>query len=160
MRILGIDPGLANTGLAVIQLEKHRYTLDSTELVKTTPTQSESDRLLSIFKSVYETCNTEAHIDAVAIEKVFHNHNVTSSITTGKAIGACIVAAAQHGIPIIELTPQQVKKASGLTLTKANKENLVRAASGIFRIKLTSHHVADAALCGLAGLLHYRRPTA
>ena len=154
--LLGIDPGIANTGLAVVAFEKHDYTLGKTLLVKSTPKHSESIRLLKIYETVYEILDTqELDIDAVAIEKVFHNKNVSSSIKTGKAIGAALTAAAQHDIPVIELTPQQVKSASGLS-TKSKKNNLIRAASGIFRTEITSHHIADAALCGLAACLKIR----
>ena len=156
--ILGIDPGIANTGLGVVALDKHRYTLKKTLLVKSTPKPPESLRLLKIYEAVYEILNTEASsINAVAIEKVFHGQNVSSSISTGKVIGTAIIAAAQHDIPVIELTPQQVKSASGLS-TKANKDNLVRAASGIFKTEIKNHHTADAALCALAGILQHRIP--
>ena len=143
--VLGIDPGIANTGLEVVAFEKHGYTLEKTELVKSTPKHPESLRTKGL------------DIDAVAIEKVFHNSNVTSSITTGKAICAALTAAAQHDIPVIELTPSQVKTASGLS-SRANKENLVRAASRIFKTKIKSHHTADASLCTLAGILQHRIP--
>ena len=103
--ILGIDPGIAHTALGVVSSEKHRYTLKQTELVKSTPKQPESLRLLKIYEAVYETLDA-LDIGAVAIEKVFHGKNVSSSISTGKAIGAALTAAAQHNIPVIELTPQ------------------------------------------------------
>ena len=155
---LGIDPGIANTGLAVVAFDKNCYTLKKTLLVKSTPKQDESHRLLKIYEAVYEILDTEApSITSVAIEKVFHNKNVSSSISTGKAIGAAIIAASQHDIPIIELTPQAVKKASGLS-HRADKDNLIRAASGIFKTQIKSHHTADAALCGLAGILQHRIP--
>ena len=156
--ILGIDPGIANTGLGVVAFDKNCYTLKKTLLVKSTPKQDERHRLLKIYEAVYEILDTEApSINAVAIEKVFHNKNISSSISTGKVIGTAIIAAAQHDIPVIELTPQQVKSASGLS-TKANKDNLVRAASGIFKTEIKNHHTADAALCALAGILQHRIP--
>ena len=157
--ILGIDPGIANTGLGVVALDKHRYTLKKTLLVKSTPKQPESLRLLKIYEAVYDILNTEASsINAVAIEKFFHGQNVSSSISTGKVIGTAIIAAAQHDIPVIELTPQQVKSASGLSNKETNKDNLIRAASGIFKTQIKSHHTADAALCALAGILQHRIP--
>ena len=157
--IVGIDPGIAHTGIGVVAFEKHGYTLKKTELVKSTPKHPESLRLLKIYEAVYEILDTKGlDIDAVAIEKVFHNSNVTSSITTGKAIGAALTAVAQHDIPVIELTPQQVKSASGLSNKETNKDNLIRAASGIFKTQIKSHHTADAALCALAGILQHRIP--
>ena len=158
-KALGIDPGIANTGLAVVAFEKHGYTLISTKLVKSTPKHSESLRLLKIYEAVYEILDMqELDINTVAIERVFHNKNVSSSITTGKAIGAALTAAAKHDIPVIELTPQKVKKASGLSNKETNKNNLIRAASGIFKTQIKSHHTADAALCALAGILQHRIP--
>ena len=156
--VLGIDPGIAHTGMGVVAFEKHGYTLKKTLLVKSKPDQPESLRLLKIYEAVYEILDTKGlDIDAVGIERVFHNRNVSSSITTGKAIGAALTAAAQHDIPVIELTPSQVKTASGLS-SRANKENLVRAASRIFKTQIKSHHTADAALCALAGILQHRIP--
>ena len=110
MLMLGIAPGIANTGLAVVELEKHTYHLRKTQLITSTPKETESVRLLNIFEAVYETLDTKGlDITAVAIEKVFHNKNVSSSIKTGKAIGVSVLSAAgQHDIPVIELTPLQV----------------------------------------------------
>ena len=157
MLMLGVDPGIANTGLAVVELEQHTYHLRTTQLIKSTPKETESNRLLNIFEAVYEILNTKGlDIDAVAIEKVFHNKNVTSSIKTGKVIGAVLCAAAQHNIPVIELTPQQVKKASGLS-GKANKNNLLRSASHIFGKDIATHHEADACFCAVAGILQTRK---
>lgn len=152
--ILGIDPGIANTGLAVVALENQAYRLEKNLLVKSTPKETESVRLLNIWEAVHEILDGQA-IDAVAIEKVYHNKNVSSSIKTGKAIGAAILPAAHYDIPVFQLTPQQVKCASGLS-TRAHKKNLIRAVSRIFRTEIENHHIADAALCALAGILQLR----
>lgn len=154
---LGIDPGIGNTGLAVVELDKHNYHLRTIQLITSTPKETESNRLLNIFEAVYEILNTpEMSIEAVAIEKVFHNKNVTSSIKTRKAIGAVLCAAGQHDLPVIELTPQQVKCASGLS-SKANKQNLIRAASRLFGKQIATHHEADAAFCAVACILQARK---
>ena len=156
MQILGVDPGIAHTAIAVVQFSKQRYELLSSQLVKTNPQLTDSNRLLTIFEAVYETLNRKGlDIEAVAIEKVFHGKNVSSSITTGKVIGAVSCVAAQLEISVLELTPQAVKKASGLG-TKAAKEEMIIMASRIFKNDFTNHHEADAALCALAGLLKKR----
>ena len=118
--------------------------------------EPEAQRLRKIYDAV-DALLAEHTIDGAAIERVFHNKNISSGISTGKVIGAALTAAAQHNIPVIELTPQQVKSASGIS-TKANKDNLIRAASGIFKTQIKSHHTADAALCALAGILQHRIP--
>ena len=118
--------------------------------------EPEAQRLRKIYDAV-DALLAEHTIDGAAIERVFHNKNISSGISTGKVIGAALTAAAQHNIPVIELTPQQVKSASGIS-TKANKDNLIRAASGIFKTQIKSHHTADASLCALAGILQRRCP--
>ena len=88
---LGVDPGIANTGIAVVELEKHTYHLRTSRLITSTPKETESNRLLNIFEAVYEALDTKGlDITTVAIEKVFHNKNVSSSIKTSKAIGAVL----------------------------------------------------------------------
>ena len=106
--IVGIDPGIAHTGIGVVAFEKHGYTLGKTELVKSTPKHSESIRLLKIYETVYEILDTqELQITAVAVEKVFHNKNVSSSIKTGKAIGAALTAAGEKCVGSIKQGNQQ-----------------------------------------------------
>ena len=119
--------------------------------------EPEAQRLRKIYDAV-DALLAEHTIDGAAIERVFHNKNISSGISTGKVIGAALTAAAQHDIPVIELTPQQVKSASGLSNKETNKDNLIRAASGIFKTQIKSHHTADAALCALAGILQHRIP--
>ena len=150
-KILSIDPGIANTGIAIVQRKAQAYKLIKTRLVQTKPTEAEPARLLQIYNTVKEALETE-DITAVAIEKVFHNRNITSSITTGKVIGILSLAAAQHNLPVIFLTPQQIKACSGVG-TQAGKKDMLRMASRIFKTPLKNHHQADAALTGLAGLL-------
>ena len=92
----------------------------------------------------------------VAVERVFHNKNVSSSISTGEVIGIVELAAAQNAIPVKMLTPQQVKKASGLTLKKADKTSMIRSMSRLFHVRedVLNSHTADACAAGLVGLLH------
>ena len=155
--ILGIDPGIANTGLAIVELEKHTYHLRRTELITSTPKETESYRLLNIWETVNVILDTKGlEFTAVAIEKVFHNKNVSSSIKMGKVIGAVLCAAGQNDVPVIELTPQQVISASGLS-SKASKANLISAASRLFGNQIATHHEADAAFCAVAGILQVRK---
>lgn len=154
MKILGIDPGIANTGCAVVQFKKGKYQLLSSRLVTSSPREREPERLLHIYNNIFGLL-TEFDIEIGAIESVYHNKNISSSISTGKAIGAAEVALGAHAKDVVFLTPQQVKCASGLG-GKADKATLKKIASRIFGIEIKSHHVADAALVAIAGCLHYR----
>ena len=154
---LGVDPGIANTGLAIVKANGTGYSLITAETIKTKACDDTGKRLSIIHDEINDTLDAQG-ITGIAIERVFHNKNITSSLTTGAVIGLVHLIAHQRDIPIHLFTPQQVKKASGLS-NKANKDNLIRAASGIFKTQIKSHHTAkDAALCALAGILQHRIP--
>lgn len=152
-QIMGCDPGILNTGFAIVN-GNSKYKLIASEHVKTDPSKGLGERLAAI-QTFVNKINSIHPVDAIAIEKCFHNRNVSSSASTQQVIGAIHIMAYALKIPVIELTPQAVKKASGLS-SKANKANLIRAANGIFNSKIKSHHTADAALCALAAILQTR----
>ena len=151
---LGVDPGIANTGLAIVVRSTSGYKLVALRCVTSKPNEPEAERLLKIYSNVFGLLN-EHTIDLAAIERVYHNKNVSSSIKTGKAIGAVLCAIGAHAKTAIEVTPQQVKKASGLTLQKADKAAMIRAMSRLFGVReaCLNSHTADAAATAMAGLL-------
>ena len=150
-RVLGIDPGIANTGLAIVSLAKAKYRLLHAERVKTSPEKDDAVRLLEIFEAVADL-SRQFDLNSIAIERVFHNQNVSSSITTGKVIGAVEVAAALRGIPTLELTPQQIKSTSGLG-SQASKADMQAMMCRILDQKRLNPHVADACGAAIAGCL-------
>ena len=152
--VLGIDPGIANTGLAIVACESSRYQLLASRLIKTSSSDAECLRLLDIYRAVSEMLDN--HKPAlVAAERIFHNRNVSSSITTGKVLGVVLLAAAERFVSVHEFTPQEIKSCSGFG-GEANKDRIKKSASRIFGVSLKSHHTADAAFAGLAGLLKLR----
>ena len=92
----------------------------------------------------------------IRIEKGVMNARAPLFLLQKNGVGAVVCAAAQNYIPVIELTPQQVKRASGLG-TKIDKNTVKAIASRLFGSTITSHHEADAALCALAGCLEARK---
>ena len=153
---IGIDPGIANTAICTVTAARLGcYSLEDAKLVKSTAAQQTGARLTKIHEALLDSIQKIRFCDAIVIEKVFHNKNVTSSLSTGAVIGICHFVAHDNEIPVIELTPQQIKKVSGRGYD-ADKEMLIRGASGIFKKRITSHHIADAALAALAGCLTRR----
>ena len=153
MRCLGIDPGIAHTGWAVVVKSKNGYRLVADGLIKTPCKASTGDRLLTIYKSISEVVATNLP-DKIAIERCFHNRNVSSSLTTGAVIGVVQLVGAQIGIEVSELTPQQVKASSGLG-GRADKRSVEKMMCQLFGRKRLNPHVADAAATAIAGLLHH-----
>ena len=151
---LGIDPGIANTGLATVKANGTGYSLIAAETIKTKACDDTGKRLSIIHDEINDTLDAW-HIDTIAIERVFHNKNITSSLTTGAVIGLIQFIAHQRELPIHLFTPQQVKKASGLN-AKIDKNTAKLIASRLFGTQIKSHHAADAALCALCGCLKIR----
>ena len=131
MQILGVDPGIANAAFAVVAHAKQKYELRSSQLIKTPPSDGCGKRLDEIHDALCRTLDRH-DVNAIAIEEVYHNRNISSSISTGKVIGLCELAAHHYDLPVIYLTPQAVKRASGLG-PKADKEDMIIMASRIFK---------------------------
>ena len=153
--ILGVDPGIKNTGLSIVKSKGTGYSLITAETIKTKSSEDTGKRLDTIHEAIIFLLEKYAP-QAMCVERVFHNKNINSSISTGKVIGLCEFTAYNYKIPVHLFTPQQIKAASGFG-GSANKDEIIKVVSRIFRIKIKSHHTADAALCALAGCLQTRR---
>lgn len=152
--VLGVDPGIVPTGVAVIKAKTVGYSLITAEIIKTSA-RDETGKRLSIIHDEMNATLYAWHIDAIAISRVFHGRNTTSILTTGAVIGLVHLIAYQRGVPIYLFTPSQVKCASGLG-AKVDKKLVLKIASRLFGTPLKSHHAADASLCALTGCLQAR----
>ena len=109
--VLGVDPGITNASLAVVKQNRVGNSLITAETVKTKSCHETGKRLSVIHDEINATLDAW-HITGIAIERVFHNFNVTSSLTTGAVIWILQLIAHQRGLPIHQFTPQQVKACS------------------------------------------------
>lgn len=110
MIVIGIDPGLATVGFGVIRTEKNTITPVSYGCIRTSAEKQSPERLLDIYTEVtalFEKYSPEA----VAVEKLFFNKNVTNAMGVSEARGVIFLAAQQKHIPVFEYTPLQVKQA-------------------------------------------------
>ena len=109
MKIIGIDPGLIQTGFGIINVRDDQISLIDYGIIKPAPRDSLSNRLLTIFNDVCEIIsNYNPHI--FAIEDIFYGKNVKSAMRLGQARGAAMVAAASKEIPIHEYSARKVKQ--------------------------------------------------
>ena len=110
MRVLGIDPGYAIVGWGVVDYAGNRFAPVDYGAVCTdagVPCERRLDEGYAGSKVVIERTRPEA----LAIEKLFYQHNQTTVIGVAEARGVILLAAAQAGLPIYEYTPMQVKQA-------------------------------------------------
>lgn len=109
-RILGIDPGLANTGWAVIESHSSKISFIAAGTIATTTSISTANRLLAIYEGISSVI-TQYSPEEAAIEDSFVNNNPLSSLKLGQARAASILAAISAKITIAEYAPRLVKKA-------------------------------------------------
>lgn len=110
MRVLGIDPGIAIAGFGFIDKTGHKLTPVQYGCIQTEAHTPQEERLLQIYESAGALMD-KYKPDAVAVEKLFFNRNVTTAFAVGQARGVIILAAAQRRLPVAEYTPLQVKQA-------------------------------------------------
>jgi crossover junction endodeoxyribonuclease RuvC len=111
MRVLGVDPGLTRCGIGVVEGEPGRsLTMIGVGLISTPPGDDIARRLLALEIGIEEWL-TEHRPDAVAVERVFSQHNVRTVMGTAQAGAVAIVCAARRGLPVALHTPSEVKAA-------------------------------------------------
>jgi crossover junction endodeoxyribonuclease RuvC len=110
-RVFGIDPGLTRCGLGIVEGVPGRPpAMVAVGVVRTDADQHIADRLLAIEEEI-ERWLTEYRPDAVAVERVFSQHNVRTVMGTAQAGAVAIVCAARRGLPVALHTPSEVKAA-------------------------------------------------
>jgi len=110
MIVLGIDPGTANTGYGVVGRVGGRLVALDGGVVRTSAGAEPGARLAAIHARVLELIEEHAP-EAVALEALYFGANTVSALAVGQARGVVLLAAAQHGLPCQDYTPQQVKGA-------------------------------------------------
>ncbi|NIJ11631.1 crossover junction endodeoxyribonuclease RuvC [Saccharomonospora amisosensis] len=111
MRVLGVDPGLTRCGLGVVDGGLGRtVTCVAVDVVRTPADSDLATRLLRVSATVEEWLDTYQP-DAVAVERVFSQHNVRTVMGTAQAGGVVALSAARRGLPVVFHTPSEVKAA-------------------------------------------------
>ena len=138
--ILGIDPGLENTGWGVIDEDG----VVEMGVIVTTRSQSSQERLGKIFKEI-KTIIKKYQASEVAIESLYFAKNAKSALKVAEAIGAIKIAAEELSVKVYEYTPLQIKIAL-VGYGRAEKEQvevMVRDELSITG-KIEPSHAADA----------------
>lgn len=111
MRVVGIDPGLTRCGVGAVEGSIGRsLKLLGADAVRTGPEQDLPDRLVAIERGI-DAWIDEHRPDAVAVERVFAQHNLSTVMGTAQASGIALVCAARRGLPVVLHTPSEAKAA-------------------------------------------------
>jgi crossover junction endodeoxyribonuclease RuvC len=110
VRVFGIDPGSARTGYGCIDSDGSRHRIVVAGAV-TTPVRATFPQKLQVIHRALADLLASTHPDAVVVENLFYATNVRSALQLGHARGVAILAAVESGVPVVEYTPAEVKRA-------------------------------------------------
>ena len=152
MIIIGIDPGLVNTGYGIISIQNNNPNIIDFGIIKPNSKEVISKRLFAIFSDVSELIELYKP-DVFSIEEVFYSKNFKSALMLGHARGAAILAAAKYNLPVFEYSAKKVKQ-SITGNGNADKTQLQYMIKQIFKLKqipspLDASDALGIALCHL-----------
>ncbi len=150
MRVLGIDPGLTNTGFGIIDIIDNKPNYITSGTITTQSTESLPLRLKVILNGIRSIVD-ENKPDIVSIEKVFFNVNPKSTLLLGQARGVCIAACVLHELEVFEYTALQVKQ-SVVGYGHASKDQVGKMVK--YLLSLNGEPKADAADALAVALAH------
>ena len=133
MRILGIDPGFATVGWAVLDSERGNLQPVAYGAI-TTPAHTNFESRLLMIKKDLETIIDRYSPSEMAIEELFFNTNITTGIAVAEARGVILCTAFERGLKISEYTPLQVKQAV-VGYGKAEKQQVIAMVTSILKLK-------------------------
>jgi crossover junction endodeoxyribonuclease RuvC len=111
LRVLGIDPGLTRCGVGIVDVAPDRSaTLVHVSVIRTGAGEPVESRLLAVARGIAAALDTYRP-DALAVERMFAQHNLRTVIGTAQASGVALAAAAERGLPVGLHTPSEVKAA-------------------------------------------------
>jgi len=150
--VIGIDPGIANTGIASVSYYKGKYKVLDTQIVKTDSKLTTAERLeiikLEFIRFVERNENWK--FDLLSMEDVFFGKNVKSARQTCKVIGVLEITAYEKYRKLFTiLTPTAVKKGVGAG-GASGKDGISFAIASITGEMLTNNHEADAAAVAIS----------
>ena len=153
MLVLGIDPGTAICGYGFVEAAQgSRLIAHEYGAITTSPKARMQDRLVKLYDEL-DALIKKYKPDAMGVEQLFFNRNVTTAIPVGQARGIVLLAAAKNNLELVERTPLQVKQ-SVTGYGKATKEQVIYMVTKLLNLPEPPHpdDTADAlaiAICTL-----------
>jgi len=110
LRVLGLDPGTATTGWAILEEKAGKVQALAYGHISTSPKKNEAERLLEIAKDLRKIIQKYKPNEA-GIEKIFFFKNQKTVIPVGQARGVLLLTLEEKNVKIFSYTPLQVKQA-------------------------------------------------
>ena len=153
-RVIGIDPGLANTGFGVVDFYNGRYRMVSYGCITTPSDLPHGQRLMTIYNRLCAILDEFKPTEA-GMETLYFAKNAKSAMGVSEARGVVTLCLAQHCIELGEYRPVQIKQAvtGSQAADKELVERYVQIILGLETLPKPDH-AADA-LAGAITHLHY-----
>jgi len=156
LKVIGIDPGLADTGFGIVAGAGSRIEHYAFGTIQTSKADDLASRLHHIFSELRSILNSE-NPDLMVIEDIFSlKQYPKSSIALGKVCGVILLAGFQSGVSVVEVPVREVKR----ILTgngNASKAQMERAVRHFLkkRTAISPSHASDALALALVGLFRH-----
>lgn len=156
MRVMGIDPGLARCGYGVVEQTAGSMKSLVVGTARAPAGQPPSVQLMNLCLTL-ERIIDKFEPDAIAVERLFFNSNARTAIRVGQASGVALLAAAECGVPVVEYTPTEVKRAV-TGVGNATKDQVGYMVEKILRLQESpdSPDAADALALAICHLHSYK----
>lgn len=156
MRVLAIDPGYDRLGVAILEKKEGKEILIFSDCIETNPQDDLSSRLLDLGLQIEQLIATYKP-DALGIETLFFNKNITTAIGVAQARGIIVYLAKKNGCTLYEFGPQEIK----IAVTGYGKSDKKAVIDMVKRLIPTVKSGArddeyDAVAVGITCLAHYR----
>ncbi|HEU4487722.1 MAG TPA: crossover junction endodeoxyribonuclease RuvC [Actinomycetota bacterium] len=154
MRVIGIDPGVATTGYAIVDKGGSRLEAVTAGVVRTQAGTPAAERLLSLRRAL-DAILREHRPDVFVIERLFFNANVRTAMAVGQAAGVALLCAAEAGLETCHYTPLEVKL-SVVGVGRASKAQVQAMVAALLRLPQVPRPSDAADACALA-ICHLNR---
>ena len=148
MRVLGIDPGVATTGYAIVE-KKEALVVIEAGVIKTEKEKPLSERLFLIYRAISSIIKKH-NPEVMAVEDVFFAKNRKTALLIGAAKGVILLSAGEFSLPVAEYTPLVIKQ-SVCGFGRAEKrqvQEMIKRLLGLAEI-IQPDDATDAVACAL-----------
>jgi crossover junction endodeoxyribonuclease RuvC len=153
IRILGVDPGLRNTGWGVIEVSGARLAYVSCGSIRTDAANSLAERLALIHRALVRLIKDQRPAEA-AVEETFVNRDPQSTLKLGQARGVALAALAIQGLPVAEYAANLIKK-TVVGVGHAEKGQVAMMVKTLLPLsQASSPHAADALAVAICHAQH------
>ena len=148
MRVIGIDPGVATTGYAIVERAGSRMRPVDFGVIRTAAGAPLATRLVDLRASLIAVI-ARTDPNAAAVERLFFNSNAKTAMAVGQASGVALLSAAEAGVPVSHYTPSEVKQ-SVVGVGAASKRQVQAMVAALLGLGAPPRPADAADACALA----------